>query len=94
MAINYTIVISSLNDRREKYVNEEKKIENTQVLKTNTEAELENMHYVYRQPCVATQPIMFYVGLFLFIFFLYFYSPFVLRNYSTDSHKIFRNCVF
>mgnify|MGYP003429850104 CR=1 FL=1 len=26
--------------------------------------------------------------------FLFFYSPFVLRNYSTDSHKIFRNCVF
>ena len=29
-----------------------------------------------------------------FYFFLFFYSPFVLRNYSTDSHKIFRNCVF
>ena len=28
---------------------------------------------IYRQPCVATQPIMFYVGLFiyLFIFFLF-----------------------
>ena len=24
----------------------------------------------------------------------FFNSPFVLRNYSTDSHKIFRNCVF
>ena len=28
------------------------------------------------------------------VFFIFFYSPFVLRNYSTDSHKIFRNCVF
>ena len=34
---------------------------------------------------------------FIYLFFIYFfifYSPFVLRNYSTDSHKIFRNCVF
>ena len=31
--------------------------------------------------------------LLLFIF-LIFYSPFVLRNYSTDSRQIFRNCVF
>ena len=29
-----------------------------------------------------------------FIFFFIFYSPFVLRNYPTDSHQIFRNCVF
>ena len=28
-----------------------------------------------------------------FILFLFLYSPFVLRNYSTDSHQIFRNCV-
>ena len=35
---------------------------------------------------------MFYFCLFLFFFI--FYSPFVLRNYSTDSHKIFRNYVF
>ena len=27
-------------------------------------------------------------------FILFFYSTFVLRNYPTDSHKIFRNCVF
>ena len=33
--------------------------------------------------------------LLLFIFFIFvFYSPFVLRNYATDSHQIFRNCVF
>ena len=44
----------------------------------------------YRQPCVATQPIMFYSCLFIF----FFYSPFVLRNYLTDLRKIFRNCVF
>ena len=25
---------------------------------------------------------------------LFFHSPFVLRNYQTDSHQIFRNCVF
>ena len=25
---------------------------------------------------------------------VFFYSPFFLRKYSTDSHKIFRNCVF
>ena len=30
----------------------------------------------------------------LFIYFFFFYSPFVLRNYSTDSHQIFKNCVF
>ena len=31
----------------------------------------------------------------LFIFlFLFFYSTLVLRNYRTDSHQIFRNCVF
>ena len=42
------------------------------------------------QPCVATQPIMFCYGLFYF----FFDSPFVLRNYPTDSHEIFRNCVF
>ena len=30
----------------------------------------------------------------LFFLFIFFYSPFVLKNYSTDSHKIFRNCVF
>ena len=28
------------------------------------------------------------------VFFSFFYSPFVLGNYSTDSHQIFRNCVF
>ena len=38
---------------------------------------------------------MFCYGLFIFLFyFIYFYSPFVLRIYPTDSHKIFRNCVF
>ena len=26
------------------------------------------------------------------LFFVFFYSPFVLRNYSTDSHQIFRDC--
>ena len=31
--------------------------------------------------------------LLLFILF-YFFSSFVLRNYPTDSHQIFRNCVF
>ena len=32
---------------------------------------------------------------FIFIFiYLFFYSTFVLRNYSTESHQIFRNCVF
>ena len=41
----------------------------------------------------SNAPIMFYLCLF-FLFFLFFYSPFVLRNYSTDSHQIFRNCVF
>ena len=29
-----------------------------------------------------------------FFYFIFFYSTLVLRNYSTDSHKIFRNCVF
>ena len=31
---------------------------------------------------------------FIYLFFKFFYSPFVLRNYPTDSHQIFRNCVF
>ena len=30
----------------------------------------------------------------LFYFYLFFNSPFVLRNCSTDFHKIFRKCVF
>ena len=46
----------------------------------------------YRQPCVATQPIMFYLCLFKKKFF--FYSTLVLRNHRTDFHEIFRNCVF
>ena len=48
--------------------------------------------FYYRHPCVATEPIMFCFCLFIFIFI--FYSPFVLRNYPTDFHQIFRNCVF
>ena len=33
--------------------------------------------------------------MFCYCLFLFFYfSPFVLRNYSTDFHQIFRNCVF
>ena len=51
-------------------------------------------HDYYRQPCVATQPIMFYLCLFYFSFFFFFYSTLVLRNYWTDSHQLFRNCVF
>ena len=35
-----------------------------------------------------------FILIFLILIFLFFHSPFVLRNYSTDSHKIFRNCVF
>ena len=30
----------------------------------------------------------------VYFFIYFFYSPFVLRNYSTDSHQIFRNRVF
>ena len=30
---------------------------------------------------------------FIFLFY-FFYSPFVLRNYSTDCHQISRDCVF
>ena len=33
-------------------------------------------------------------GILSSFFYFFFYSPFVLRNYSTDSHQIFRNCVF
>ena len=47
------------------------------------------LFYFYRQPCVATRRLCF-TSVYLFIF----YSPFVLRNYSTDFHQIFRNCVF
>ena len=42
----------------------------------------------------SNAPIMFCYGLFFFIFFIFFYSTLVLKNYSTDSHKILRNCVF
>ena len=73
-----------------------------------TLSDLSRLGNYYWQPCVATQPIMFYVGFLSaalrsnaadyvlprFIFFIFFYLPFVLRNYSTDSHKILRNCVF
>ena len=50
----------------------------------------------YRHPCVATVAdyvLLLFIFIFIFYFFI-FYSPFVLRNYSTDSHQIFRNCVF
>ena len=30
----------------------------------------------------------------LFSFYLFFYSPFKFRNYSTDFRNIFRNCIF
>ena len=57
----------------------------------NTRGRVEQrMAIDYRHPCVATEPIMFSYGLFLF----FFYSPFVLRNYSTYSHQIFMDCVF
>ena len=39
----------------------------------------------------SNAPIMFCYGLFIYLFF---YSTFVLRNYPTDSHQIFRNSVF
>ena len=49
----------------------------------------------YRQPCVATQAADYVLLWFiLFFFFFFFYSPFVLKNNKTDSHQIFRNCVF
>ena len=35
-----------------------------------------------------------YVLLLFIYFYLFFYFPFILKNYSTDSHQIFRNCVF
>ena len=53
---------------------------------------IEVQYYFYLQPCVAMQPIMFY--LCLFFLFIFFYSTLVLKNYRTDSHQIFRNCVF
>ena len=52
----------------------------------NLELKIARAILLYRHPCVATEPIIFYLCLF-------FYSPFVLRNYSTDSHQIFRDCV-
>ena len=47
---------------------------------------------VYISAPVRSNAVADYV-LPLFIFFIFFYSPFVLRNYSTDSHKISRDCV-
>ena len=46
----------------------------------------------YRHPCVAT--VADYVLLLFIFYFFIFYSPFVLRNYTTDFRKIFRNSVF
>ena len=46
----------------------------------------------YRHLCVATEPIMFNFRLFLFLYF--FYSPFVSKNFLTDSHQISTDCVF
>ena len=51
----------------------------------------------YRHPLLA--PLrsnggrICFPSVYLFIYFI-FYSPFVLRNYSTDFCNIFRNCVF
>ena len=42
----------------------------------------------YRHPCVAT------VSDYSFSSVYFFYSPFTLRNYSTDFRKMFRNCLF
>ena len=39
-------------------------------------------------------PIQYRISGIWSSFFFFFYSTLVLRNYSTDSHKIFRNCVF
>ena len=56
-----------------------------------------DLHFIYlfnfyRQPCVAMRRLCFATVYLFFSFF--FYSTLVLRNYSTDSHKILRNCVF
>ena len=54
-------------------------------------------HYFHRFLSAALRSkaadYVFATVYFLF-FYLFFNSPFVLRNYPTDSHKIFRNCVF
>ena len=42
----------------------------------------------HRHPCVAT------VAVYVLLLFIFLFFPFVLRNYSTDSHPIFRDCVF
>ena len=47
----------------------------------------------YRQPCVATRRLCF-TSVYFYLFLFFFYSTLVLRNYRTDSHQIFRNCVF
>ena len=49
-----------------------------------------NFIFNYGHHCIAT--VADYVFL-LFILFI-FNSPFMLRNYSTDFRKIFRNSVF
>ena len=44
------------------------------------------LHIYYRHPCVATEPIMFYLCLFLFYFF-YFYF-FIHRSFSETTRPI------
>ena len=46
-------------------------------------------YFYYRHPCVA-KVADYVLPLFIFFYFIFFYSPFVLRNYSTDSHQIFQ----
>ena len=56
--------------------------------------------YLDREQCFLSAALRsnvadYVLPLFIFFFFFFFlYSPFVDRNYSTDSHQISRNCVF
>ena len=58
---------------------------------------LEVYYYYYRQPCVATQPIMFYVGLFYYrqpcvatqpIMFCYGLFIFIFLLFTVRSQKL------
>ena len=57
-------------------------------------------YYIFALPIIFLSAALrsnaadYVLPLFIFLFSFFFYSTLVLRNYQTDSHQIFRNCVF
>ena len=53
---------------------------------------IENKMFPLLSAVLRSNAVDYVLPLFIFLFF--FYSTLVLRNYRTDSHQIFRKCVF